>query len=1059
MTAITTPTRRPAPAAQLSPDRSVRLAQVRVTLVIAAVLVALPAVWLLITRGLPTIADDTPVHLMRLFVFDQHVRQGEWLPRWIPDLYTGYGYPLFHFYAPAMYYVAETLHLSGLGQATAYGWSYVLAVVFGAVGAAFLGSDLYTAPAGFDRQREHTSLAPRPSTFWPGLLAAAMYTYASYLLANVYVRGAFGEIGAQALLPWLFWVLRRMMLSPRRVPSIALGAVLLALLAMTHTITLLLALPWLVGYAAVLALALQRAGRSAWKSLGVPATAAALAALLSAAIWLPQLTERNALSASAWSTQLLLENLWRWRDFVTLDLRFRAVDGGQTPYQLSAIQAILLLLGLLFTRRRNAEWWLWVAILAICGALVSPLSAPLWANIHALAIIQFPWRLLSIMGLAVAIIGAGTATAFLTDTARAVGTGLLVAFVVITQAPRADETPFLTIPNDITLSLAAVNRFEQAEPAYGAGYDDEFLPRWVNLAVLQNPALPLPGLAAGARVAGSTPTRAGLAITNEGTAPLLLTLSQFYFPGWHVALDDGPLQAAQPDATTGLLSADIPVGQHTVQMRRTASTPAQAGAVLAIVGLAVLVIALFRSARHALLPAGAATLAIGLVWSAGMQPALPQASQRGDSLPLTAAPGLDLAGIDAAADRGQLIVRPLWFVRAHQPELVAEWRLSDTAGNTISALRSAPRFGTWSTAAWRPGALLQDTAELRLPPGLPAGAYDLALTLSDATTGAVLLPMHELLRIDLPEQSAVAATHTPAVAFAPPNAAPIATLGGVRATVDGKPLGETSSVTPGQRVAVDLLWQNITPEVYPYQSAIEIIDHAQQKVAALDLQVGWRSNVLNLWHDYLVPHERATLQLPDDLAGGLYTLRVAVRDRRTDERLSATDKAGNALGDSHTVTIFKVLGDRDQRPVIRLPATFGDAIELTGFTLAGPATVSSGGTVTVTLYYRARGIPATDSTRFLQLHSPALGMAAQSDAQPQNGANPTTSWRPDEVIAETVVLPIRPDASPGTYRLLLGFYDAGAGGARLPARDRHGDALSEDAVPLFEVTVAASPDE
>ncbi|HHY55406.1 MAG TPA: GntP family permease, partial [Chloroflexi bacterium] len=45
------------------------------------------------------------------------------------------------------------------------------------------------------------------------------------------MRGAFGEVGAQALLPWLFWTWRGLMRTPRRAPWLALAAVLLALLA------------------------------------------------------------------------------------------------------------------------------------------------------------------------------------------------------------------------------------------------------------------------------------------------------------------------------------------------------------------------------------------------------------------------------------------------------------------------------------------------------------------------------------------------------------------------------------------------------------------------------------------------------------------------------------------------------------------------------------------------------------------------------------------------------------------------------------------------------------
>ena len=59
-----------------------------------------------------------------------------------------------------------------------------------------------------------------------------------------------------------------------------------------------------------------------------------------------------------------------------------------------------------------------------------------------------------------------------------------------------------------------------------------------------------------------------------------------------------------------------------------------------------------------------------------------------------------------------------------------------------------------------------------------------------------------------------------------------------------------------------------------------------------------------------------------------------------------------------------------------------------------------------------------------------------------------------ERIADTAVLHIAPDAAPGAYRLLLGFYDAAHGGARLPAVDEDGAPLPDQAVVLTEITVA-----
>jgi hypothetical protein len=183
-------------------------------------------------------------------------------------------------------------------------------------------------------------------------------------------------------------------------------------------------------------------------------------------------------------------------------------------------------------------------------------------------------------------------------------------------------------------------------------------------------------------------------------------------------------------------------------------------------------------------------------------------------------------------------------------------------------------------------------------------------------------------------------------------------------------------------------------------------------------------------------------------------VRVGLRDRRTGELLPVFDAAGAPLGDLYTAAAFKVLAQNDRRPAEALAATFGDAIALEGYTLAPATTVRPGDALTVTLFYRARDAMSADSTRFLQLHSPEHGMAAQADALPQNGANPTSAWIKGERVADTAVLHVAPDAAPGAYRLLLGFYDAANGGARLPAVDEDGAPLPDQAVVLTEITVA-----
>jgi hypothetical protein len=76
-------------------------------------LLAIPALWPFAKLSLTDSADG-PLHLLRLVALDHHVRHGMLYPRWLPELFTGLGYPVLNFYGPLTYYLAELLHLIGL---------------------------------------------------------------------------------------------------------------------------------------------------------------------------------------------------------------------------------------------------------------------------------------------------------------------------------------------------------------------------------------------------------------------------------------------------------------------------------------------------------------------------------------------------------------------------------------------------------------------------------------------------------------------------------------------------------------------------------------------------------------------------------------------------------------------------------------------------------------------------------------------------------------------------------------------------------------------------------
>ena len=77
--------------------------------------------------------DDAKHHMLRLYLFEWLTQRGVWYPRWAPDLFMGYGYPVFNYYAPGVYYTGLALRaLLRQDVWDAYRSTGVLAALLGA---------------------------------------------------------------------------------------------------------------------------------------------------------------------------------------------------------------------------------------------------------------------------------------------------------------------------------------------------------------------------------------------------------------------------------------------------------------------------------------------------------------------------------------------------------------------------------------------------------------------------------------------------------------------------------------------------------------------------------------------------------------------------------------------------------------------------------------------------------------------------------------------------------------------------------------------------------------
>ncbi|HEX2171983.1 MAG TPA: hypothetical protein VHL09_06010 [Dehalococcoidia bacterium] len=96
-----------------------------------------------------------------------------------------------------------------------------------------------------------------------------------------------------------------------------------------------------------------------------------------------------------------------------------------------------------------------------------------------------------------------------------------------------------------------------------------------------------------------------------------------------------------------------------------------------------------------------------------------------------------------------------------------------------------------------------------------------------------------------------------------------------------------------------------------------------------------------------------------------------------------------------------------------------------------------GSALPVRLTWRAEAPPAADYTLLVHLLDGQGRLVAQHDAQPLQGALPTTAWLPGEAVTDPVDLALPSTLDPGAYTLIVGAYDARTG-QRLSLPDGQG---------------------
>ena len=505
-------------------------------------------------------AHDAAHSVFYLTEFHQGIQDGYLYPRWGPDHGLGYGYPTFIFYAPLAYYVAEVFHLLGTGPTAAIKITYALAFILS-------GLTMYT-------------FVKRLWGSGAGLVSAVVYTYVPYRLVDIYVRCAFFEFCAFVFFP-LILLLFLELVETGQLRYLALAALAYAGLILTHIVTAFLFTPLLIAYVLWLVLRKAKSSLGQWLRLsGFSLAAAVLALGLSAIFLLPVLVERGYIAQEQWTRATygydqhfiypfqLLSAFWDYG---------YAVEGPEDTMslQLGLAAVTLTLMAVVLARRQSGRGTILFFLGLTLGIILAmlPVSLPVWRLLSSVAaLVQFPWRLLALTAFTLSVLAGAVVQGAEGEGegASATNPGLYVLLLAIILASFGYTLPEYTELSPRLETPAAPIDFELAYPDMVSmvAYTQE-QPHSTPLVaqyLAGEPLMKAHALTEGAMVemvrhgGGSEEIIVG---SSQGATIQFYT---YYFPGWRGYVD-GQEVPIRPEAPYGLITLDVPAGEHQVKIR------------------------------------------------------------------------------------------------------------------------------------------------------------------------------------------------------------------------------------------------------------------------------------------------------------------------------------------------------------------------------------------------------------------------------------------------------------------------------------------------------------
>lgn len=478
--------------------------------------------------------------IVRLYYFDDALRDGQIPPRWAGGLLNGFGYPLFIFSYHFPWFIGEALHLSGLSIIDSIKMTFLIAFIFSGFFMYFYQKELFSRLAAF--------------------AGTMIYLMAPNRFLNIFVRAAIGDATAYIFPPILFLSVLKMR-EGNHIKGIwvILGSVALASLLLSHAMVFFFFFLVLILYIVIFFFSVRHK-KTFFVSIFLMITSGIG---LSGYYLFPSLIERSYTNFSSTMSMFFGGNTFlTLKELVYSPWGYGAMhsfEGGMS-FQLGIAQWIVGLLSFViiifkFIKRKylNIDLYFFFFIFLFSLFLMLPASSFFWAQFQKILFIDFTWRIFPLAIFAISILAGATVKSI-----RQRNLKFVLAFLLIIIAIYSNRN-HIRINESLTWDVDFYKKLVRTTNQY-----DEYTPKWVygELVQKEKPKVEFPENSAQIQLLIQKSNFLKFKISNSKSG--LMRINTIYYPGW--ILKENNREVTLKYDNGGLISYPIEKGSHIFEL-------------------------------------------------------------------------------------------------------------------------------------------------------------------------------------------------------------------------------------------------------------------------------------------------------------------------------------------------------------------------------------------------------------------------------------------------------------------------------------------------------------